>query len=79
MQRYPQNLSPAEIESLRALGLRHSTRDAAAKRKVSEQTLKNELTSAYRKLGVRSRIGAFARLGWLSVPRAPIKHIKPAA
>lgn len=61
-------LSPAELESLSALARNEHSRDAASERGVSEQTIKNELTSAYRKLGVRSRTGAFRRLGWLKPP-----------
>lgn len=67
-------LSPAEIESLAALAQADHSRDAARIRGVSEQTIKNELTSAYRKLGVRSRTSAFRRLGWLTPPpRATIR------
>jgi DNA-binding CsgD family transcriptional regulator len=61
-------LSPAEIESLAALAQADHSRDAARIRGVSEQTIKNELTSAYRKLGVRSRTSAFRSLGWLQPP-----------
>lgn len=61
-------LSPAELASLAALADTEHSRDAADRRGVSEQTIKNELTSAYRKLGVRSRTGAFRRLGWLKAP-----------
>ena len=61
-------LSPAELRSLRAIARYDSTRDAASQLSISEQTLKNELSAAYRKLDVRSRTGAFNRLGWLRVP-----------
>lgn len=64
-------LSNAELESLRSLALHENTEQAAANREVSPQTLKNELTSAYRKLGVRSRTGAFQKLGWLRPPVTP--------
>ena len=61
-------LSKAEILSLEAVARNDSSTDAAAHRGISEQTLKNELSSAYRKLGVRSRTGAFQKLGWLRPP-----------
>lgn len=63
-----QQLSPAEIRSLRAVARYDSTAEAAARLEVSEQTVKNELSAAYRKLRVRNRVGAFNRLGWLRVP-----------
>jgi DNA-binding CsgD family transcriptional regulator len=62
-------LSAAEIRSLEAVAEHDNSTTAAQARGVSPQTLKNELSSAYRKLGVRSRTGAFRRLGWLR-PRA---------
>lgn len=58
-------LSPAELTSLRAVAVHERADEAAQSRGVSTQTLKNELSSAYRKLGVRSRTGAFRQLGWL--------------
>lgn len=58
-------LSKAEFTSLRAVAFYERANEAAAARGVSTQTLKNELSSAYRKLGVRSRTGAFRKLGWL--------------
>ena len=61
-------LSGAELRSLAAVARYESSSSAATARGVSEQTLKNELSSAYRKLGVRSRTGAFAVLGWLRPP-----------
>lgn len=61
-------LSRAEFQTLVALARHDSTAGAAAARNLSQQTIKNELTSAYRKLGVRSRTGAFRRLGWLRAP-----------
>lgn len=65
---YPQ-LSPAELRALRAVG-RHETNALAARAtEISEQTLKNELSSAYRKLRVRTKTGAFRSLGWLNIPR----------
>lgn len=66
----PNHLSPAEFHTLVALAENDSTAGAAEARELSEQTIKNELTSAYRKLGVRSRTGAFRRLGWLRAPVA---------
>jgi len=41
--------------------------ETAASLVVSEQTVKNHLTNAYRQLGVHSLTGAFIALGWLKV------------
>lgn len=61
-------LSKAEVLSLEAVARFENSTLAAAHRGISEQTLKNELSAAYRKLGVRSRTGAFQVLGWLRPP-----------
>jgi DNA-binding CsgD family transcriptional regulator len=58
------------MQTLAALARHDNTAGAARYRRISEQTVKNELTSAYRKLGVRSRTAAFRRLGWLRAPVA---------
>lgn len=58
-------LTPAEHATLRALAKAPSTDAAAQLRGVQPQTLKNEASRAYKKLGVRSRTAAFQRLGWL--------------
>lgn len=64
------DLSAAELDTLEALAVHEKSASAAEARQISEQTLKNQLSSAYRKLGVRSRTGAFRRLGWLRPNRS---------
>ena len=41
--------------------------ETAAALGLSEQTVKNHLTNAYRQLGVHNLTGAFIALGWLKV------------
>lgn len=65
---YP--LTLAEFRTLRAMARHESSREAARSLSISEQTLRNEATSAYRKLGVKNRTSAFRRLGWLRPPRS---------
>lgn len=62
------NLTPAEAKSLEAMASATNAVEAAALRGVAKQTLKNELTCAYRKLGVRNREEAFRKMGWLRPP-----------
>ena len=62
------NLTPAELASLAALANYEYARDAAASRGVSTQTFKNELTRAFKKLGVSTRTGAWIKIGWLNPP-----------
>ena len=61
-------LTMREVEALRARALAESNKDAAARLFVTEQTLKNLLTHAYRKVGAQSAVEAFRKLGWLMVP-----------
>lgn len=61
-------LTPAEAKSLEAMARATSAIEAAALRGVAKQTLKNELTCAYKKLGVRNREEAFRQMGWLRPP-----------
>ena len=61
-------LTPAEEASLIAMARANTATEAAALRGVAKQTLKNELTCAYKKLGVRNREEAFKKMGWLRAP-----------
>ena len=65
-------LSQAQYRALQATARVDTTREAAIHLGISEQTLKNQLTTAFRKLGVRNRNAAFRRMGWL---RAPTRHV----
>lgn len=64
---YP--LTFAELRSLHAMAKHATTREAARSLDITEQTLRNEATSAYRKLGVGNKTAAFRKLGWLRPPR----------
>jgi DNA-binding CsgD family transcriptional regulator len=58
-------LTAAEQLALRIL-VEEETQNAVARRLgISHHTVKNQLESAYRRLGVRSAIGAYRELGWL--------------
>lgn len=61
-------LSRRQYEALMAVATRGNRRQAARSMGISEQTLKNLLSQAYRRLGVGSGLAAFRALGWL-VPR----------
>lgn len=58
-------LTLAELRTLQAMANHESTREAAASLNISEQTMRNEASHAFKKLGVRNRTSAFRRLGWL--------------
>lgn len=58
-------LTLAELRTLQALANHETSRDAAHSLSISEQTIRNEASAAFRKLGVRNRTAAFRRLGWL--------------
>lgn len=58
-------LTLAELRALQALAHHETTRDAASSLSITEQTVRNEASHAFRKLGVRNRTSAFRRLGWL--------------
>lgn len=66
-------LSAAELRSLAAVAEHDSSASAAQARGISQQTLKNELSSAYNKLGVRNRTSAFREMGWLR-PTRPTRY-----
>lgn len=60
-------LSMREVEILLALMEGGGSKGVAGQLSVSDQTIKNHLTSIYRKLDVTGLIGAYRRLGWLAV------------
>ena len=62
-------LTLREWDILVGLAMGQKPRDVAADIGISPQTVKNHLTSIYRKLEVDSLVGAFIALGWLRVPR----------
>lgn len=62
-------LSVREIEVLLELMDGQGSKAVAGKLGISEQTIKNHLTTIYRKLDVTGLIGAYRRLGWLAVNR----------
>lgn len=62
---YMQPLTLAELRTLQAMANHENTREAAASLNITEQTMRNEASHAFKKLGVRNRTSAFRRLGWL--------------
>lgn len=56
-----------DVLRMAATGMTHA--DLARALGVSEQTVKNHLTTAYRTLEVRNQTQAFVALGWLKPPR----------
>jgi len=67
-ERFGRPLSPRETEALTSLAIHGNAKTAAAAMGISEQTVRNLLTSAYAKLGADGAINAFALAGWLTVP-----------
>ena len=66
------DLSPRQIELLAYMARTGKTRaEVGEDFSISEQTVKNTLTGAYRKLRVRGAVEAYIALGWLTVPEAP--------
>jgi DNA-binding CsgD family transcriptional regulator len=61
-------ISKREREVLAYLAHGLTTEQTAARMGLSIQTVKNHTTSAYRKLRVQNRSGAFLALGWLKPP-----------
>jgi len=62
-------LTPREREVLAYLAHGLTNDQAAARMEISPQTVKNHASTAFRRLGVRNRSGAFRVLGWLVPPR----------
>jgi DNA-binding CsgD family transcriptional regulator len=54
----PSDLTPREIQILHRIANGRETRDIAEEFGSSPETVKNQLTSCYRKLGARNRVHA---------------------
>ena len=61
-------LSPQELRVMVLLANGHTIDTAAIEMDISSQTVKNHAGSAYKKLRVKNRYGAFLELGWLTPP-----------
>jgi DNA-binding NarL/FixJ family response regulator len=61
-------LSPRELETLATLADGKTAKEAAHVLEITEQTVRNVLSEAYRKLEVHSLVGAYHVLGWISIP-----------
>lgn len=61
-------LTAKDINTLAAMAVHGNTKDAARHLERSEQTVRNNLSGIYLKLGARNAIEAFRAMGWL-VPR----------
>ena len=61
------SLSPMEIKVLALYANLGSQQEVADALEIKLQTVKNHLSSIYKKLGVSSAISAFKRMGWLAV------------
>lgn len=67
-------MSPSQRPTVRELEvlacvLRSCNKQAAFELGLSEQTVKNHLSTLYRKLNVHSNTGAALELGWFMVPK----------
>jgi DNA-binding CsgD family transcriptional regulator len=61
-------LSKREREVIAAIAYCGDQKRAAIRLGIADQTVKNHLTTAYRRLGVHGIIDALYALGWLRVP-----------
>lgn len=61
-------LAPQEMTTLRTYATHGNQKIVAAEMEVSIQTVKNNLSSAYRRLDVTGAVEAFTRMGWLRIP-----------
>ncbi len=59
------DLSPRELEVLRECADGAPVKEVAARMHIGYSTVKNHLSTAYRKLGVTSLIGAYRVKGWI--------------
>jgi len=62
----PITVRQLEVLRLAATGMPHAR--VGKELGISEQTVKNHLSSAYRKLDARNETEAFVNIGWLRVP-----------
>lgn len=61
-------LTKREYQILVLLANGYSSAQVAEELKISHQTIKNHLSSAYKKLDAANRQHAFLELGWLTPP-----------
>lgn len=61
-------LSPQELRVLTLYANGHTAASAAVEMGISPQTVRNHAGSAFKKLRVKNRYGAFLELGWLTPP-----------
>ena len=67
---YPR-LTPSEDRVLRLKAKGLTNYAVAYELGVSEQTIKNEVSTLYARLGVESLVGAIRVMGWMHVPDEP--------
>lgn len=60
-----QGLSPREVEVMQLCAKGYKHKEVAFALEISTQTVKNHLSTAYRKLDVGSLQGALVKLGWV--------------
>lgn len=71
-------LSPRELEVLDCLVMGNSNKEIAARLYITEQTVKNHMTSVLRKLQVEDRVAALryaVRQGWAEIGPQPYAHV----
>jgi DNA-binding CsgD family transcriptional regulator len=61
-------LTQGELRALQASARYETTREAAAAIGITEGTMRNLMSRAFRKLEVPSRTAAYRRMGWLRPP-----------
>lgn len=62
------SLTPTERRVMEIMATGVTGKQAAYEMSISEQTIKNHLSSTYTKLGASTLVGAFTKLGWLRLP-----------
>jgi len=62
-------LTTAELRALYWLARIETASEAATLAGLSPQTLRNQSFSAYKKLGVKGKVEAWRKLGWLRPPQ----------
>jgi excisionase family DNA binding protein len=63
------HLSPTQFEALGMLANGLTMAEVAHRTGRSENTIKNTISEAYRRLGVESNVQAYLAMGWLKPPR----------